>query len=159
MRSAAVRDALQGCHDLLSERGERSENGFAKDILALYGSFDEVARAAFFDGLIERLSVDPAALQRAAENYLRNPSDDTQQALQQAGEAPRRELFLRLNGAPGGTAWLVRMREYLHSHLRDHQAWAGIENDLTHVLRLLFNRGVLDLQQIDLETPSRSSNV
>ena len=153
MRSAAVRSALQGCHALLSERGERSENGFSKDILALYESFDEVARAAFFDGLIDRLSVDPAALQRAAQDYLRNPSDDTQQALQQAGEAPRRELFLRLNGAPGGTAGLVRMREYLHGHLRDRQAWSGIENDLTHVIRLLFNRGVLDLQQIDLETP------
>ena len=153
VRSAAVRDALQGCHELLSERGERSENGFAQDVLALYRSFDEVARAAFFNGLIERLSVDPAALQRAAENYLRSPSADTQQALQQAGEARRRELFLRLNGVPGGTTSLVRMREELHSHLRNHQAWAGIDNDLTHVLRLLFNRGVLDLQQIDLETP------
>jgi malonyl-CoA decarboxylase len=153
VRSAAVRDALQGCHELLSERGERPENGFAQNILALYVSFDEVARTAFFNGLIERLSVDPASLQRAAENYLRNPSDETQQALQKAGEAPRRELFLRLNGVPGGTASLVRMREHLHSHLRNHHAWAEIDNDLAHVLRLLFNRGVLDLQQIDLETP------
>jgi malonyl-CoA decarboxylase len=46
------------------------------------------------------------------------------------------------------------MREDLHNHLRHHQTWARIESDLTHVLRLLFNRGVLDFQQIDLETPS-----
>ena len=150
---AAVRDALGRCHDLLSERGEASESSFAKDLLASYASFDEVARTAFFDGLIERFSVDSAALQRAADSYLRNPSDATLQALQQAGEAPRRELFLRLNGAPGATAWLVRMREYLQSHLSHHPAWASLEGDLTYVLRLLFNRGVLDLQQIDLETP------
>jgi malonyl-CoA decarboxylase len=128
----AVREALGRCHDLLSERGEASENSFAKNVLALYASFDEVARAAFFDGL----------------------SDDAFQALQQAGEAPRRELFLRLNGAPGATAWLVRMREHLQNHLRQHPAWARIDSDLAHVLRLHFNRGGLDLQQIDLETPS-----
>ena len=40
------------------------------------------------------------------------------------------------------------MREHLRS-----QAWAAIESDLMHVLGLLFNRGVLDFQQIDLETP------
>ncbi len=149
-RSAAVRDALGQCHDLLSERGEAPGNGVAKNVLAIYASFDEAARAAFFDGLIARFSVDPSALRRAAEAYVRNPCNDTLQALQQASEAPLRDLFLRLNGAPGGMACLVRMREHLHNH----QAWAAIETDLTHVLRLLFNRSVLDFQQIDLETPS-----
>src|SRR5262249_49353204 len=60
-----------------------------------------------------------------------------------------RELFLRLNAATGGAASLVRMRE----HLQNHQKWTGIENDLTHVLRVVFNRAMLDFQQIDLETP------
>jgi malonyl-CoA decarboxylase len=147
---AAVRDALGQCHDLLSERGEAPGNGVAKNVLAIYASFDEAARAALCDGLIARFSVDPSALRRAAEAYVRNPGDDTLQALRQASEAPLRDLFLRLSGAPGAMAWLVRLREHLHNQ----QAWATIETDLTHVLRLLFNRSVLDFQQIDLETPS-----
>jgi malonyl-CoA decarboxylase len=148
-RGTSVGDALGHCEDLLSERGEAPGSHFAARILAIYGSFDEAARAAFFDGLVERFSVDPSTLQHAAENYLHHPSDGTLQALQRAGEAPRRELFLRLNGAAGAAGWLVRMREHLHNH----QKWASIDRDLTHVLRELFNRTVLEFQQIDLETP------
>jgi malonyl-CoA decarboxylase len=146
---AIVRDALDACRDLLlSERGGTAENSLAKRVLALYGSFDDSARGAFFDGLIDRFSIDPAALQRAAGSYSRHPSEEALRALRQAGESPRRTLFLRLSGAPGATAWLVRMREHLQS-----QAWAAIESDLVHVLGLQFNRGILDFQQIDLETP------
>src|SRR3954470_7886844 len=68
----AVRDALQLCHDLLSQSGEAPGTHFAARILAVYASFDEAARAAFFDGLVDRFSVDPSALQRAAESYLHN---------------------------------------------------------------------------------------
>jgi malonyl-CoA decarboxylase len=96
-------------------------------VLALSSSFDETARTEFFDGLTDRFFVNPSA----------------------AGEPPRRELFLRLNAVPGATAWLVRMRQ----QLSDHQAWAGVERDLAYVLRVLFNRGVLEFRQIDLETP------
>lgn len=151
---AAVREALDRCRDLLLEPGEALPTGVAQKVLALSASFDEAARGAFFDGLLERFSVDPSAVQRAAEAYVGNPSSDTLQALQRASEEPRRELFLRLNGAPGATAWLVRLREHLHDHLRDHHAWAAIDSDLTHVLKSLFSRGMLEFQQIDLETPS-----
>jgi malonyl-CoA decarboxylase len=149
-RGTAVREALDHCRALLSDRGKSPGNSLAPSVLAIYSSLDGVARTAFFDGLIERFSIDQSALQRAAQTYVHNPNDDTVRALQQAGEPPRRELFLRLSAAPGAAAWLVRMRE----HLDDRPAWATIESDLLHVLRLLFNRAALDFQQIDLETPS-----
>ena len=152
-RRAPVREALDRCRDLLLEPGD-AQTGAARRILTLYSSFDEAARGAFLDGLLERFSVDPAAVRCAAEAYAGSPSDDTLRALQRAGEEPRRELFLRLNAVPGATAWLVRLREHLLDHLRDHQAWAKVETDLTHVLRLVFSRGLLDFQQIDLETPA-----
>ena len=145
-----VKDVLDQCHALLSARDEAPGNGLATSLLATYASLDEAARAAFFDGLIERFSVDPSALQSAAQTYIHNPNDDTLRALQHAGEAPRRELFLRLSAAVNGAACLVRMR----AHLDNRQAWACIERDLLHVLRMLFNRAVLDFQQLDLETPS-----
>src|SRR3954452_15408545 len=62
-RGTSVGDALGHCEDLLSERGEARGSHFAARILAIYGSFDEAARAAFFDGLVERFSVDPSTLQ------------------------------------------------------------------------------------------------
>ena len=145
-----VHEALDACRDLLVEPGEASQVALAKKVLALYAAFDEAARGLFFDGLVERFSVDLAGVQRAAAGYVGDPSDETLQALRRASEEPRRELFLRLNGAPGATAWLVRLRE----HLLDSHAWAKIESDLTHVLKLVFNRGLLDFQHIDLETPS-----
>jgi malonyl-CoA decarboxylase len=145
------REALGLCQQVLSERGESAENLAATKVFAVYASFDEAARAAFFDGLLTRFSIEPSALRRAAETYVANPCDDTLQVLQRATATPLRDLFLRLSGAPGATAWLVRMREQLNNR----PAWAPIERELTHLLRVLFNRSVLDFQQIDLETPSR----
>src|SRR5262249_4216960 len=146
----SVDDALERCRHLVCERDEARTNRLATDVLATYALFDEAARATFFDGLVDRFSIDTVALQRAAESYLRDPGDDALRALQRAGEPPRRELFFRLAGSSAGTAWLVRMRE----HLQNHRPWASIEGDLTAVLRVLFNRAVLDFRQIDLETPS-----
>jgi malonyl-CoA decarboxylase len=149
-RGAAVAEALARCEDVLSEGGDAPESRSARRVLVLYASFDQAARTSFFDGLIDRFSIDRYALQRAADSYARKPSDEALRALQQAGAAPRRELFRRLSGAPGATASLVRMRE----HLQGHQAWAAIDDDLTDVLGSLFNRAVLDFQEIDLETPA-----
>jgi malonyl-CoA decarboxylase len=149
-RSRGACDALGWCDELLSSRGDVPGNEAGRNLLASYQSFDEGTRAAFFDGLSTRIAVDPSGVRRAAEAYLRNPGNETLQALQQASDAPLRELFLRLNAAPGATAWLVRMREHLHNH----PEWATIERDLTHVLGLLFHRSMLDFQQIDLETPT-----
>lgn len=146
----SVRDALERCDDLLSNQGEAPGNEAANQLLSIYQSFDERARAAFFDSLISRFSVDPSAVRRAAEAYLRNQGHETLRALQQASDAPLRELFLRLSAAPGATACLVRMREHLHNN----EEWATIERELAHVLGLLFHRSVLDFQQIDLETPT-----
>ena len=142
--------ALRLCDDLLSDRGDAQDNEAGKTLLAIYRSFDEVARAAFFDGLAARFSVDPSAVRLAAEAYLRNPGGETLEALQQASDGPLRDLFLRLNAAPGATAWLVRMREHLHNR----KEWAAIERDLTHVLGLLFHRSLLQFQPIDFETPT-----
>jgi malonyl-CoA decarboxylase len=135
---------------MLASRGAAADDEAGRKILSIYQSFDEAARAAFFDGLIARFSVDPSAVRCAAEAYLRNPGDDALQALQQASDAPLRDLFLRLSAAPGATACLVRMREHLHNN----EEWAAIERDLAHVLGLLFHRSMLDFQQIDLETPT-----
>ncbi len=73
-------------------------------------------------------------------------------ALRRASRSPRQELFLRLNAASGGTGLLVAMREQLLKGIKAHPSWAVVEADLGEVLQSLFNRGLLEFQQIDCET-------
>src|SRR5262245_61395129 len=53
--------AISLCHALLSERGEVSGLQIAGEVLALVGTFDHDARAAFFDLLVEEFSPNPEA--------------------------------------------------------------------------------------------------
>ena len=151
---ASVRRAAEQCHSLLSDCGEVPGSRLADDVLAGYVSLDPAGRSAFFDVLAREFSADPAVLQRAAEGYARKPSDAALLDLKRAGDSPRLELFLRLNTAHGGTGLLVHMREQLLQGLRNHPGWATIEADLAQVLKSIFNRGLLEFERIDGDTPA-----
>ena len=153
-QKACVRRAAEQCHSLLSDCGEVPGSRLADDLVARYVSLDPADRAAFFDVLAREFSTDPAVVQRAAEGYARTPSDAALLELKRAGDSPRLELFLRLNTALGGTGLLVRMREQLLQGLRDHPGWATIEADLLQVLKSIFNRGLLEFERIDCDTPA-----
>jgi malonyl-CoA decarboxylase len=150
---SGVRTCIARCHALLSDRGAVPE-ALAGDVLAAYRSLAATARTALIDQLALKFSAEPAALRRAAEEYLRHPFDTTLMELQRAAEAPRRELFLRVNAARGGTGFLVDLREHLLQGLGGHPTWAAVEADLSHVLKSVFNRGLLEFHQIDWETPA-----
>jgi malonyl-CoA decarboxylase len=115
---------------------------------------DAIGRSLLFDALALGFAVAPDLLCRAASRYLRNPTDAHLLQLRRTTEAPRQELFRRLNAARGGTALLVDMRRLLLDGLESRPAWAMVEADLREVLTSLFNRGQLEFQQIDCETPS-----
>lgn len=66
----------------------------------------------------------------------------------------RQELIRRLNLAPGGTAALVKMREALLAHIKDHPPLKHVDNDFVHLFASWFNRGFLVLQRIDWTTPA-----
>jgi malonyl-CoA decarboxylase len=152
--SADVCAAVARCHDLLADCFQAPGSRIETDLVTIYTSFDAAARALFFDALALEFSADSLALQHAAEVYVRTPSDAALLALKQAGESPRQELFLRINGARGGTAALVHMREHLLCGLGEHRSWALVEADLAHVLKSVFNRGFLEFREIDWETPA-----
>ena len=142
------------CHALLSERGEASGAALAREALAAYRMLSGPALAAFFDVLAEEFSPDPGAVGEAADAYRRDPSPANLIQLQYAVEAPRQELFRRLNLASGGTPALVEMRRRLLHELQAQPHWAGIDADLAHLLASWFNRGFLSLQRIDWRTPA-----
>ena len=152
--AACVGKCVAGCRELLSDRGQSPGSRLASDVLASYRSLDAVERAPFFDALAHEFAVAPDALSRTASEYCTNPSDAKLLELRRTSEAPRQELFRRLNTARGGTGLLVDMRHHLLEGLRSSPSWAMVEADLTEVLKSFFNRGFLEFQQIDWETPA-----
>ena len=144
--------AIALCQALLSERGEVSGLQIAGETLALFASFDRDARTAFFDLLVEEFSPSPETVKRCADAYRSDPSQMNLMRLQQAVEPSRRELFRRLNVVREGMGTLVQMRRSLLSELETHPYWRAIDADFTHLFKSWFNRGFLELRQIDWGT-------
>jgi malonyl-CoA decarboxylase len=146
--------AIELCHALLSERGEVSGAVLARDALAAYGSLSHTARIAFFDRLVAEFAPDRAELDASYAAYCAEPTQENLVRLQRCVEAPRQELFRRLNTAPEGTATLVGMRRQVLSAIKGHPEWKSIDSDLEHLFGSWFNRGFLTLERIDWYTPA-----
>ncbi len=149
--TAATAQAL--AEALLSVRGEASGMAIARDLLALYREASEGDRLAFFHMLAESFDPDPDALRAAWAKYVAE-GRPALPALSQAAEAPRQELFRRLNLAPGGTSAIVQMRSDLLGWLKSAEGQLdAVEADLAHLLQSWFNRGFLTMQAISWASP------
>jgi malonyl-CoA decarboxylase len=146
--------AIELCHALLSERGEVSGAVLARDALAAYDALSAAAQPAFFDKLASEFAPVRAELEAAYAAYHAEPTQENLVRLQRCVEAPRQELFRRLNTAAGGTAALVAMRREVLGALKTHPEWKGIDSDLEHLFGSWFNRGFLTLERIDWYTPA-----
>ena len=93
-------------------------------------------RLAFLALLAERFGPDRAAVEAAIAAIGRDEPDAIE-TLHAASEPRRQELLRRLNLAPGGTAALVRMREELLKHLREHPELRRRRRRLRASLRLV----------------------
>lgn len=138
--------------DLISNRGEASGVAIATDFLRLYEAADRDERAAFFLALSREFNPDRAALNAAWERF-QVEGWEAHPALAHAIEAPRQELFRRLNLAPGGTAALVQMRADMLT-MRRLPGVALAEADLAHLLQSWFNRGFLSMRAINWSSPA-----
>jgi malonyl-CoA decarboxylase len=142
------------CHGLLAERGEPSSAALAMEAVSAYLALDDAGRSEFFEILEREFAPATAGVMRAIEAYRANPGLHTLTALAQSVEAPRQELFRRLNMAPGGTGALVGLRGVLLAQLAKKPALEAVDADLAHLLRSWFNRGFIMLQRIDWQTPA-----
>ena len=148
-------DALVArCHDLVSAHGEASGTALASQILDSYLALNDDERLGALLLLDTAFAPDADTLSAAARSYADNPNDVTYRALANAIEAPRQELFRRLNMAPGGTTAIVGMRQLVLARLREHPELKPFEHDLKHLLASWFNRGFLQFEQIDWRTPA-----
>src|ERR1043166_3285190 len=98
---------------LLSGRGEASGVALARELLDAYESLPDERKLGFLKLLAERYGADAARLDRALSNYLEQPDGKMATELHAAAEPLRQELIRRINLAPGGTAGLVKMRDYV----------------------------------------------
>jgi malonyl-CoA decarboxylase len=140
------------CHHLLSSRGEASQTALAQQIIHSISSMNSSERLKFFEMLNNEFSPNKAVVQRAAARYQEAPGPETLAALSAAVEAPRQELFRRINTAQGGTATLVRMRGDLINLSSDERKFEALDADLKHLFRSWFNRGFLRLERITWQT-------
>jgi malonyl-CoA decarboxylase len=154
---AAQRDAVKAialCRALLSEGGEAASTRLAAEALAMYQGFATRTRDAFFNLLASEFSPNPERILAAADAYRKDITPQHLHRLERAVEAPRMELFRRLNTVPGGTKALVLMRARLLQTLSRNTQWEAISGDLSHLFTSWFNRGFLVLQRIDWHTPA-----
>jgi malonyl-CoA decarboxylase len=152
LRSRRGKDMRFLCKHLLSQRGEASQTALAQEIINSYAAMDSAQKTRFYQMLCDEFSPAPAAVSRAATEYLGNPSAQTLAALSAAAEAPRQELLRRINTAPHGTETLVAMRKHLLDVLPKSPDLVGLDADLRHLFRSWFNRGFLSLRSISWQT-------
>jgi malonyl-CoA decarboxylase len=153
-RRSKVAKLTDLCRALLSEEAEPSAAALALDALALYRELDDAGCAEFFEVLATGFEPAPDAVMQAIDAYRADPTARNLSRLSQVAEAPRQELFRRLNMAPGGTAALVELRERLLRLLTTRRHLRPIDEDLIHLFRSWFNRGFLTLRRISWQTPA-----
>ncbi len=154
LRSNRRRDIVALCRDLLSTRGEASGTALAREVVEAYLAMDGEARLRFFFALLEEFGPDPGAIAEAIEAYLEHTDAERLRVLHRATEAPRQELFRRMNMAPQGTRRLVELRAELMGHIRAHPELRAVDSDLHRLLSSWFNPGFLSLTRIDWNSPA-----
>ena len=123
--------AIELCRALVAVRDETACRGFALDAVSACRTLAGADLDAFFDRLLTDFAHDPAS---------------------RSVVVPRRELFHRLNDAPGGTALLVELRGQVLRRLPEAPALAAVEADLVYLLRAWFHRGFLEMRRVTWRT-------
>ena len=151
---ASSDDVREICRTLLRTRGEASVVTLARGALDAFARLDAAGRREFFGFLTHELGPEPAALDRAVEDYRAAPGPETGTALARAADPPRRELLALLNTSPDGMSDLLAMRVALLDALPEHPELKPLDEDFLYLLRAWFNRGFLDIRRIDWRTPA-----
>ncbi len=139
---------------LLSEHGEVLGTVVAHDLVSLVMTSGDAERAEFLQLLARRYAPDARRIAEACERWRADASAENLAALSSAVEAPRQELFRRMNMAPDGTATLLKLRAQLLRRLASDAGLAPVNADLLHLFGSWFNRGFLELERIDWHTPA-----
>jgi malonyl-CoA decarboxylase len=140
------------CEQLISEDGVVSGITIAREIWQLYEKITLEEKEKFFLEIDKKFKPDYSVINKACRDFIDNSNETTLGILNQATEGRRQELIRRLNLAPNGTQYLVRMREDLIYFLNKHEKLKGLDKDFRHLFRSWFNPGFLKLTRIKKDT-------
>ncbi len=139
---------------LLRLRGETAAASLAAQLVRRFSELDDIGVDAYLTYLLTDLGPDTAVVDGAIKAYKDEPSQDAIADLADATESPRLKLFRTVNTAPGGISCLLAMRAALLDRRKTMPELRPVERDLQHLLRSWFNRGFLELRQLDWQTPA-----
>ena len=139
---------------LISERGESNAVSMADDVVNQYRKLSKDQHVPFYTYLFEKLNPDADAVMKAAQSYAAEATARNYVRLQRVVEAPRQELFRRLNRASEGTAAVVQMRRDLLQVLEKKPELTAVDFDLRHLLSSWFNPGFLKMHRVDWKSPA-----
>ena len=146
-----VERLMQRCVDLLSGKGEATGLAIANDVFTAYGQLDNEQKTEFWQQTEQSLGIDIDALSRAIHSF-QNGEMEAVADVHRLSEPRRQELFRRLNSAPSGTLRLIKMRESLGHLPLDGSLKKRINADFVHLFSSWFNKGFLELKQINWQT-------
>jgi malonyl-CoA decarboxylase len=142
------------CERLIARRGEASGLALATEVVHALERMNSSETADFLEVLAGSFSPPPEVVAAAVAHWRADPTAESVTALAEATEAPRQELFRRLNMVAGGAAALVKLRGQLLALLPARPHLRSVDADLRHLLSSWFNGGFLRLEQISWGTPA-----
>ena len=148
------RGILELADEILRRSGEASGSALALELIEEYRTLNRDARAALFEGLLNDYGPDGKRLDTVISAYQDDPSPQTAEGFLKAAESRRMDLFRLINTVPGGTRFLIKMREDLFVAMRDNPELKPVDRDFEHLFGFWFNKGFLELRQLDWETPA-----
>jgi malonyl-CoA decarboxylase len=141
-------------HRLLSERGHGAGTRLAAAFIEGYQSLLREEREVLLSNITRAFAPDTAKLTEACRAYLDEPGPAALRTLARRTEAPRQELFRRINQAPLATFALVKLRADLLDALPRRPELKDLDDDLAHLFHSWFNRGFLVMRRIDWSCPA-----
>ena len=143
---------IELCDDIISFKGLASGIAIARQIALKYKNLTNDEKLNFFLQINERYKANLEQVQIFADDFLKDPTENSLNKLNSVSEGMRQELIRRMNMAPNGTLFLVNMREDLIKFLPKNPELKSLDSDLRHLFKSWFNPGFLSLEKITWET-------
>ncbi|MEM9716520.1 MAG: malonyl-CoA decarboxylase family protein [Pseudomonadota bacterium] len=153
-RPAASLSLIDLAKSTFDAEGYDQTRSYASAFWELYELSSDDDKLALFSFLDLEMAPDVTALTEAVADYASQQDAASLDALNRIAEAPRRELFRRLNQARNGTQRLVLLRQDLLTTARDLPDLVRVDVDLKFLLKSWFNLGVLELRPLNWKSPA-----
>ena len=142
------------CQLFLDGKGEAAAMVIGQEIIERFESAEPEEQRAFFEFLLDEYGYRFESIDAAIEDYLASPGQAVARKLASSLKTTRRSFFQALNAVPGGTRAIVNMRATLARFFADDPELELVDKDIAILLENWFNRGFLELREINWETPA-----